>query len=471
MIRPANRQRYVTSVGAAAISVWAMIATSSFALAAPPIRTSAANKIPSCATPENLMAFLTTRNPNFNPRFKDIARWYRYWGDAWAVRWDYAFFQMLLETNYLTYRRPDGRSGDVRENQNNFAGIGATGNGVPGNRFSDMPTGVHAQIQHLVAYSGQRIAQPIAQRTELAQDHIITQSQRLQRPVTFGDLAKRWAVDRHYARSIDAVATQFAQIYCANPNTAAHPNVPVPQPARPRNREAFPPPSGLGGPQPQRLAGPKVEETEELPWLKKPIVQPRAATKPAKRQRAAQTSEPSNPVRTIWSREQEKPQPDNSPALPSNAVIAPNTTTPTGSVNTPDEKLQLKKLPAYSVPISANNEEAAPLPTFRIAPGATLPEPSRLGGPVPQPFETTPSVSSAPPLCHVVTASYGGRKTLLLKTTRDGELRLTALTVLDGFEKSMFETYARAAAPDAQIIGEYETQDAALTDARTNCNP
>ncbi|PPC83220.1 MAG: hypothetical protein CTY39_09285, partial [Hyphomicrobium sp.] len=87
------------------------------------------------------------------------------------------------------------------------------------------------------------------------------------------------------------------------------------------------------------------------------------------------------------------------------------------------------------------------------------------------PFETAPLVSAAPALCHVVTASYGGRKTLLLKTTRDGELRLTALTVLDGFEKSMFETYARAAAPDAQIIGEYETQDAALTDARTNCNP
>lgn len=422
------------------------------------------------------MTFLVTRNPNLNPRFRDIARWYRYWGDAWAVRWDYAFFQMLLETNYLTYRRPDGRAGDVRESQNNFAGIGATGNGVPGNRFSDMPTGVHAQIQHLVAYSGQRIAQPIAQRTEFAQDHIITQSQRLQRPITFGDLAKRWAVDRHYARSIDAVATQFADIYCANPNTAAHPSVPVPQPARPRNREAFPPPSGLGGPKPQRLAGPKVEETEELPWLKKPplkelSVQPRAPAKLAQRQRAAQSSEPSSPVRTIWSREQISPQGDNKPTPPSTTVTAPETTSATGSVNAPAENTKTPKSPESDVPVTANTQEAGSLPTFRIAPGAAMPEPSRLGGPIPQTFELEKSASQMQPPCRIITASYGGHKTLLLKTTLDGELRLTALTVLDGFEKSMFETYARAAAPDAQLIGEYETQDAALTDARTNCNP
>ena len=62
---------------------------------------------------------------------------------------------MILETNALKYRRGDGRRGDVHEKQNNFAGIGATGRGAPGDRFPDIKTGVHAQIQHLVAYSGE----------------------------------------------------------------------------------------------------------------------------------------------------------------------------------------------------------------------------------------------------------------------------------------------------------------------------
>ena len=37
--------------------------------------------------------------------------------------------------------------------QFNFAGLGATGNGVPGNSFPDVRTGIRAQIQHLKAYA------------------------------------------------------------------------------------------------------------------------------------------------------------------------------------------------------------------------------------------------------------------------------------------------------------------------------
>ncbi|MEQ1672439.1 MAG: hypothetical protein ABL893_16420, partial [Hyphomicrobium sp.] len=61
------------------------------------------------------------------------------------------------------------------------------------------------------------------------------------------------------------------------------------------------------------------------------------------------------------------------------------------------------------------------------------------------------------------------RKTLLVRASVDGETRYTALTVLDGFEKSMFDTYTKASAPGAEIVGEYETKDQALADARTNC--
>ena len=49
---------------------------------------------------------------------------------------------MAIETNFLTYKRPNGDWGDVDPKQNNFAGIGTTGGGVPGDRFPDVKTGV-----------------------------------------------------------------------------------------------------------------------------------------------------------------------------------------------------------------------------------------------------------------------------------------------------------------------------------------
>ena len=95
----------------------------------PEIRTSPANQVPACVTPDKLMTFLKGRNHNLDPRFKDIATYYKQSGEAWRVRWDYAFYQMAIETNFLTYRRPDGEWGDVNPRQNNFAGIGTTGGG------------------------------------------------------------------------------------------------------------------------------------------------------------------------------------------------------------------------------------------------------------------------------------------------------------------------------------------------------
>ncbi len=121
---------------------------------------------------------------------------------------------MAIETNFLTYRAPNGRMGDVDPEQNNFAGIGTTGGGVPGNSFPDVKTGVHAQIQHLVVYSGERLAAPIAQRTQLKQDEILDEILELDRPVRFGDLARRWAVDPDYDKSIEWVADLYRKRYC-----------------------------------------------------------------------------------------------------------------------------------------------------------------------------------------------------------------------------------------------------------------
>ncbi len=56
------------------------------------------------------------------------------------------FIQIMKETNFLRF------TGDVKECQNNFAGIGATGGGVSGAYFKDTRTGVRAVVQHLKAY-------------------------------------------------------------------------------------------------------------------------------------------------------------------------------------------------------------------------------------------------------------------------------------------------------------------------------
>lgn len=194
-----------------------LVVFSQFAFAKPPpIRLSATNQVPSCVTPERLMQFLATRNKKLIPRFRNIAQWYRHHGEAWKVRWDYAFYQMAIETNFLKYRTPSGRWGDVNPKQNNFAGIGTTGGGVPGNSFPDVSTGVLAQIQHLVVYSGERLDNPVAPRTRLKQDVILHLSRPVarRRPVTFQDLSGRWAVDRRYGRSIEYVAKLYRKRFC-----------------------------------------------------------------------------------------------------------------------------------------------------------------------------------------------------------------------------------------------------------------
>ena len=185
-----------------------------------PIRLSASNNVPACVTPARLDQFLVTqlrrKGYQLRPQFRGIAHWYAKHGEAERVRWDYAFYQMLIETNFLSYRRGNGRWGDVDPKQNNFAGLGTTGGGVPGDSYPDVSTGVLAQIQHLVVYSGERRAAPVGHRTRLKQDVILALSKPIaaKRAVTFQDLSGRWAVDKKYGRSIETIARLFRKRHC-----------------------------------------------------------------------------------------------------------------------------------------------------------------------------------------------------------------------------------------------------------------
>ncbi len=495
--------------------------------AAPPIRTTENNRVPACVSPERLMAFLRDRNEGLEPRYGDIARWYKYYGEAWKVRWDYAFYQMVLETNYLKYRRGNGRRGDVHERQNNFAGIGATGGGVPGERFADIKTGVHAQIQHLVAYSGERVRDPVAKRTDENQDDIIAKSRRLGRPVTFGDLARRWAADRAYARSIDVVAKLFNDGYCKGPATAD-----ITTPPAPKLAHRFARPTGLGGPRPQHLSSEEV-----LPWAGGSLAEnqdaPDVLTDTGERQTnrpAQKTTSPHtivnpappptdpdgrSPVRTLWTREDgyvPAGQADVAPGEPAEAPIgaatdgAPLATHPAGAM--PEQaRPEGTSVEDDHNPQHASSSDSVELPHFRVAPAD--PGPSRLGGPVPadehsrgarppaitasvstgidgasgtvqeasvstgEPASTTNIAAAQRPAptrdCRIVSASYGGRKTLLVQADTAGAMQLTALTVLDGFEDSMLANYAKARAPGAKVIGTFQTKDDALSEARSIC--
>ena len=67
--------------------------------------------------------------------------------DAEGVKAEVLYAQVLLETGGLQF------GGDVNAAQCNFGGIGATGNGVAGETFANVRTGLRAQTQHLKAYA------------------------------------------------------------------------------------------------------------------------------------------------------------------------------------------------------------------------------------------------------------------------------------------------------------------------------
>ena len=207
-----------------------LAAPNAFAASLPAIIASADNPVPKCVRPAALMDFVAERNAQrqppraIEPRFANLAALYQRIGQCVArppeqcvaVRWDYAFFQMLIETNYLTFRRPDGAPGGVPPQDNNFAGVGATVPGKPGERFMDVATGVLAHLQHVLMYSTTRIPNPVAKRTRQVQDDVQDAMRKLHRPVTFADLAREWTgTDRNtYGADMRKLAEKYAATFC-----------------------------------------------------------------------------------------------------------------------------------------------------------------------------------------------------------------------------------------------------------------
>ncbi|AQQ09749.1 Mannosyl-glycoprotein endo-beta-N-acetylglucosaminidase [Sedimentisphaera cyanobacteriorum] len=103
------------------------------------------------ANARQLTAFFLASNPAANrERVSRLAQIYIEEAAEEGINSDIAFCQMVHETNYLRF------GADVREEQNNFCGLGATGGGEPGHSFQTPRLGARAHIQHLKAYANSR---------------------------------------------------------------------------------------------------------------------------------------------------------------------------------------------------------------------------------------------------------------------------------------------------------------------------
>ncbi len=99
-------------------------------------------------TAEQLASYLlkTSPSPRFSVSVAVLAEYYVRYCAAVGLRADLLWAQMIHETGCGLF------GGDVAPEQNNYAGLGATGSGASGVMFASAEAGVMAQVAHMVAY-------------------------------------------------------------------------------------------------------------------------------------------------------------------------------------------------------------------------------------------------------------------------------------------------------------------------------
>jgi hypothetical protein len=410
----------------------------------PDIVAGPANAVPQCATPGRLMAFLKQRNADLDPRYDAIATEYMRHGEQLGLRWDYAFYQMVVETGALSYWRGN-RAGDVKPEQNNFAGLGATGNGQRGESFKDIVSGVRAHLEHLLLYAGYAVDNPIAERTRKVRDWgVLTPwQQAFKRPITYADLASKWAPgNRGYSRMLQAVAEQFRTEVCGRPD----PRPGLVQEARASGaaRTANAHSISAGADAAQRAADAvKAAGNANRSGL--------GAQPPA-------DQPPSFAPYKILNTPPPAPQADAAgqgaavAKAPPAEVKAPLTTGGTG-------KAEAK----VAAPKTATDKAGADKAGTRTAMAGMA------GGmKAKRPLDT-----AVPPQanqkCRVWTASYGGQKAVIIRSVVDQVVNFTVLDVNESTEAREVEAFISAYAKNGRVAGEYSNQAQALDKAFELC--
>ncbi|HJZ44386.1 MAG TPA: glucosaminidase domain-containing protein [Hyphomicrobiaceae bacterium] len=400
----------------------------------PDIRATAGNPVPACATPGRMMAYLKSRNPEVNPRFDSVATEYMRYGEMLGVRWDYAFYQMIIETGSLSYRR------DVKPHQNNFAGLGATGGGEPGESFKDIGSGVRAHLEHLLLYAGERIESPIAERTRKVQEWgVLAKWQAgFKRPINFSDLAAQWAPgSRGYGKMLDVIGERFEE-FCAQPD----PRPQLVQEAR----------AGQKARAETRIAEASLERPSGADLARRAVDEGKAQENDQRLALGAQemaskgSSIAFKLLNSAAPDRDQSPSPQTTGSLPAQPPAGATDTSPKAK----DAKAKAQTNPSTAAKVPSQ-------PPFQAASAAGA---------------ARPLVPQAPPAaqkCRVWTASYGGQKAIIIKSMVDRIVNYTVLDVNEGAEKREADAFISAYAKEGVIAGEFGSQAQALDKAFELC--
>lgn len=449
------------------IALAAALTTSVLAGELPEVKISASNKVPSCATPERLTEYLRQRNPRLNSRFEDIAALYKKHGETLGIRWDIAFFQMILETGALRF------TGDVRADQNNFAGLGASGGGAHGERFADVSSGVKAHLQHLLMYAGEHIDDPVADRTRKVQEWgVLTEWQKsIDGPMTYTLVARQWApTSRNYVRDVSTITDGFYSGYCtgsdpvstqeANAGDTATAKVASTTEAAPADQSDAPPvklsASGTGSAIAKRNIEQERGEGGALKGLGAGMLA--STEKPADKPAAAQDAPPV----TLLNASQDDSNTSTAKAEVAKAETAKTETPSTPASKQATTKTASKTKPKQDAKTAANDSTPADpgkgananVQTASINSAATqlkVPQ-AKSGG-----------------ACKVWTASYGGQRAVIIKANASGSTNYTVLDVTEANEKREVDAYIAAYAKGGEKIGSFPNQTKALTKAFELC--
>ena len=158
---------------------------------------------PSSATVQQMVAYYSAQGvayPSYKyatrgaPTISDFCQVLLDQAKAENVRAEVLFAQAMLETGWLQFGGDVDKDGRI---QCNFGGIGATGNGVSGDSFPDVKTGLLAQAQHLKGYAS---TDPLNQPCVDPRFKYLT-DKRGSAP-TVDKLSGTWAADKTYGAKI-----------------------------------------------------------------------------------------------------------------------------------------------------------------------------------------------------------------------------------------------------------------------------
>jgi Mannosyl-glycoprotein endo-beta-N-acetylglucosaminidase len=389
----------------------------------PAVKVGDKNKVLACATPGRLMAFTKARNDKLDAKFDTIAADYMRHGEELGVRWDVAYFQMLLETANL------GFGGDVKIKQNNFAGLGATGNGERGESFKDVSTGVRAHLEHLVMYTGEKVANPVAERTRKVQEWgVLTEWQKtIKGPVTFAQLARKWAPPaRKYAEDIEAVANSFAEGACK-----------------------------AADPRPELVALARGNKSQAVE-----AVEPVAA-------KVAKVSDPKVSGVDLAKRAADEARQDGG----SRSGLGAAGVAKAATVALPEVAAQ-PSAPFKLINPGTPEPETTAAAAVDIAgdkSGKAKTQMAAVGGAAKTAGKPAVAVEAKPAACKVFTASYGGAKAIVIKAEKPDGVHYTVLDVNEGAEAREAEAYINAYATGGKQVGVFKSPALAMDKAFELC--